>query len=499
MVQLTEFDNAMLDLEGPRTPQLITALILYEGSGSPGTGVDFHKIKDIFSSVLRKSAIFRRKVSDKGRGWDTPFWVEDANFDLDFHLRHIALPQPGTWRQLCNQVARLHANSMDMNRPLWEAYAIEEINAVEGLPKGSFALVLKCHHAAIDGVGVARLVELLNSPSPDGHADDGAIGTDDWTGEAEPTLRERLSAGFANSRRRQRKLIANIKEMAPKVLRASKEDKAEKKNAKSGPLRTLFNQPVSSRRTMGAYTVTLDQMKRVRKAVPGVTLNDVAIAVVSGAMRHYLIERGQTPPPGLLTAAPISVREDYEGDVLGNQVGSMVVELHTDIADPIDRLKAVNKSAEEAKRRTEALGKRAVLDISESISPQVIGLGIKALSIMANSQSAPIPNHTIVSNVPGPLEPRYLAGALLHSIMALGPLTDGLGVFHGLMSGGGRVPISFVACGDIISDPEFYEECIAMSWKELEDAALALAQAQDQPAPVARKKSSSARKTADAG
>lgn len=494
MEQLTEIDYAMLQMDSARTPQLISTLALYDASTLGGGQLDFAAIRDTFSRVVKKSAVFRRRVSDKAHGWDTPFWVNDANFDLDFHLRHIALPQPGDWRQLCNQASRLHANQLDMSRPLWEAYVIEGLDAIDGLPKGSFAVMLKLHHAAVDGVAVARLLDLLNGQ--DRNAGETPDIEDDWEGEDEPTIRQVWSKAYANSKRRRRKMMETIWAMAPKVARSSMKKDKDKKN-ESKPFRTIFNEQVSSRRIVGAHFLRLEQLKEIRSAIPGVTINDIAISVVGGAMRKYLIERGQMPEKDLVTSAPISVREDFEGDVLGNEVGNMNVRLGVDIADPIERLTAVHESAKDAKQRAEELGKRTMLDLTNSVSPTIIGLSVKLISLMAGAKDTTFPVQTIVSNVPGPREPRFMAGCELHSVMAFGPLMDGLGIFHGLVSAGGRIPIAFCACGDIMEDAEFYEQCLRQSWDELENAVKALpaseAAASAPPAKKRRKATGSAK------
>lgn len=478
MVQLTEVDDAMLKMDSPRTPQLISALAIYDASTSKTGDIDFPRIRETFARASTKSAIFRRKISDRSRGWDTPFWVEDKDFDLDFHLRHVALPEPGTWRQLCTLVGRLHANQVDRSRPLWEAYVIEGLDAIEGLPKGSFAIMLKMHHALADGVGVARLIELLNGTDPNDESFARLDAFDDYEGEEEPTTREVWSKGFANSTRRKRMLMENVRKHASKLMPSKDKGKKDKK-ADPDYVPTFFNDPVSSRRSVGAYTMMLDEMKSIRQAVTGVTLNDVAVAVVSGAMRKYLIDRGQEPQSSFVSAVPVSVREDFEGDILGNEIGSMLIRMGADVEDPIERLKVVHQSAEESKQRFAEMGKRLFLDISSSISPTVIGVGIRLMTLFINQ--SPYPANTIVSNVPGPREPRFMAGATLYSLHALGPLQNGLGVFHGLFSAAGRVPITFVACAEIVPDPEYYEDCLRQSWEELYDAARALPAAETTP------------------
>ena len=172
MEQLSEMDSTFLQQESGITPMHISPIIIYDQSGLKRGRVRFKEVLETFRRNLHKSTVFRRKLSGGAGGFDTPYWVEDPNFDLEFHVRHIALPKPGDWRQFCILLARLHARGVDMKRPLWEAYVIEGLNGVDGLPDNSFAIMLKIHHAAIDGVSGAEIMtshasaETTNSASP---------------------------------------------------------------------------------------------------------------------------------------------------------------------------------------------------------------------------------------------------------------------------------------------------------------------------------------------
>ncbi|MGL4564318.1 MAG: wax ester/triacylglycerol synthase domain-containing protein, partial [Halioglobus sp.] len=163
MQKLSEMDSSFLQQETARTPMHISPVLIYDQSARRDHPVRFDEILTTFERNLHKSAIFRRKLAGGAFGLDTPYWVEDPDFDLEFHVRQIALPQPGDWRQLCVQLARLHARGLDMRRPLWEAYVIEGLNKVEGLPEHSFAIMLKVHHSAIDGISGAEIVTAIHS------------------------------------------------------------------------------------------------------------------------------------------------------------------------------------------------------------------------------------------------------------------------------------------------------------------------------------------------
>src|SRR5438105_1841509 len=167
MRQLTGLDASFLALDSHRTPMHVTALAIYDQASAPGGKVTFKQILAHVDSRLERVPNFRQRVVGVPFGLDQPYWVDDPNFDLEFHVRHIALPKPGDWRQLCIQAARLHARPLDHDHPLWEMYVIEGLDNVPGLPKGSFAMVAKIHHAAIDGVSGVELIAAIHDLEPD--------------------------------------------------------------------------------------------------------------------------------------------------------------------------------------------------------------------------------------------------------------------------------------------------------------------------------------------
>jgi len=187
-------------------------------------------------------------------------------------------------------------------------------------------------------------------------------------------------------------------------------------------------------------------------------------------LRKYLLARNELPDSSLITAVPLSARDPSDPDPKGNQISLMRVSLATNIEDPIQRLNAVCKSARRSKEYTHANGIRTMLDISEGLFPAVIGGGFKVVGLMSASEDVSFHRHTIVSNVPGANVQLYLCGARLDSAFALGPLSDGMGLFHGVISFSGKISISFAACRKMLPDPEFYRQCLDASWRELEVA-----------------------------
>jgi diacylglycerol O-acyltransferase len=468
MQQLSEMDSNFLQQESTSTPMHISPVIIYEQQERKGGKVRFKDILNVFERNLHKSAIFRRKLAGGALGLDTPYWVEDPDFNLEFHVRHIALPKPGDWRQFCILLARLHARGLDMKRPLWEAYVIEGLNTVEGLPKNSFAVMLKVHHAAIDGVSAAEIITAIHSLTPEAAP---SAAPDTWQGESDPTAWQVWSKAYLHNLKRPVKFVSTVRQLVPAILRANKQSEADEDGMKAPSIHTRFNGPVDSSRVTDAIVMDLADIKRIRQACDGSTINDVIIAIVGGGLRRYLKGKEELPEESLACSAPISVRKEHDSDSRGNQVSQMTISMATDLEDPLERLQAVHHSAGQSKAYAQALGTSVLMDVSEILIPQVLGWAMRAASFAAANTSMPMPSHVVISNVPGPQQPLYLAGAKVHLLMGLGPLLHMMGLFHAVLSGAGRITINFVSCRSMLPDPEFYRECLQQSFDELMIAA----------------------------
>ena len=484
MQQLTELDNTFLQMESSRTPMHITPVIFYDQSSAQGGKVRFKDILEVFRANLHKSKIFRRKLAGGAMGFDTPYWVEDPDFDLEFHVRHIALPRPGDWRQLCILMSRLHARGLDMSRPLWEAYVIEGLNEVQGLPPHSFAILLKIHHAAIDGVSGAEIIQAIHSLSVD---EARPPFEDDWHGEADPSPVAVWSRAYLNNLKRPMKLFETARELLPNVMQANRES-SRRDTGNLPPLQnTPFNAKVSSYRVTDTLVMELDRVKAIRQAVAGATVNDVIVSVVSGALRKYLLAHDSLPERSLTCGAPINVRTERNSQSAGNQVGMMTIDMATTVEDPLQRLRAVMANAGDAKQYSSAVGPAAFLEVSEGLWPQMLNLALHTATLVARTNDIALPLHTVVSNVPGPQVPLYLAGARAHMMMGMGPLLDMAGLFHAVISYCGTITINFTSCRELLPDPDFYKECLEQTYAELENAALGK-QPKTRAKPKARRK-----------
>jgi WS/DGAT/MGAT family acyltransferase len=254
MQQLSGIDATFLNMETPNSPLHISSIAVYDQMTAPDERVTFKGILANIESRLHRARCFRQKIVQMPYGLDHPYWIEDADFDLEFHVRHIALPSPGDWRQLCIQAARLHARPLDRNKPLWEMYVIEGLDGVEGLPPGSFAILTKIHHCAIDGVSGMEISAAIHDLDPDAVP---PIAEDDWVPESEPSLLELTLRSTVNNIRQPMRFARVLGEAAPPVIRTlleRNEQEGEEEQERPSVPRTRFNGKVSPHRVFEAQS-----------------------------------------------------------------------------------------------------------------------------------------------------------------------------------------------------------------------------------------------------
>ncbi len=465
MHQLSGLDATFLYAEMNNSPMHIAPLLIYDPSTTGTELVRFKDILNTFASRLHRSPVFKRKLAMVPLNLDQPYWVEDDNFDLEFHVRHIALPKPGDWRQLSILIARLHARPLDRSRPLWEAYIIEGLDNVEGLPKGCYAMFLKIHHAAIDGASGVEIISALHDlvPDPPPSRQEAAPVLDPGPSRAEMLWRAYKVNMWAPFR-----LARLVTEGIPAWRRVHQGVKANKFRTLGDKERTRFNAAVSPHRVFGAADFDLGLIRKMKDAVSGATVNDVILSIVGGALRSYLLDKGELPEGSLVAGAPVNVRKSDEAASAGNQVSMMVLALGTDIAEPRERLQSVHESAVGSKAYHEAVGARLMTDMTQSLPAELAALGVRAAlgsGLMAGMK--PIFN-TIVTNVPGPQVPLYMGGAEVNRSYGLGPCLDNMGLFHAVTSYNGQIAVAFQSCREMMPDPGFYEQCLYAAYAALQ-------------------------------
>lgn len=470
MKQLGILDSAFINLEHPNTPQHIGGLGIYDQSTAPGGTVRFKEVIASFERKLKKLPLFRTRLVQVPGGYDRPYWIKDDNFDMEFHLRHIALPKPGDWRQLCILIARLHARPLDMSRPLWEAYIIEGLDNIPHLPKNCFAVYTKMHHSLVDGAGGASFMSALHDLEPNQASWEEPEET--YLGELQPSAFNMLTRGTFNTVRNSMDFVRGLYHTGFEV---GKNAIDMARGTIPMPYiripKTRFNQPVGPYRVFEAALFELEDFKAIKNAA-ACKVNDVALCVIAGGIRHYLEHHGELPLQSLNTALPLNMRTRRGENEENNQVGSIFASLHTDIADPMERLHAIHKSTDEAKDFGEQTPLVDTLKVAGVFSPRLTKGLINFYINNKLTEHVPLGISTTVSNVPGPPFPLYCSGAKLVQYHGVGLLTPGVGLFHLIFSYCGTVTVTIVGDRDIMPDPSFYRECLEKSFAELKAAAL---------------------------
>jgi len=468
MQQLSGSDNIFLLNERDNVYNHVAMLLVYDVSTAPGGRVRFKDILTHFEERIERYPLFRQRLVPAPMGIDRPYWVETDEVDVEFHIRHIALPDPGDWRQLMIQVARLHSRPLDRNWPMWEAYVIEGLDNVPKLPKGSFAMFVKLHHALVDGVAGIHLAQQFHTTSPE---------IPRRSGEGSPLVIDRapsnvelLSRTVANSFTRAVKLGTVAKRTASLATRFAGEilgvadDGGVAGFAFPKPPDTRFDTNVSAHRVVQGFGMPISRIKRVRSKLPGVTLNDIFLAVAGGGVRKYLVEEQDLPEDSLVALMPMALKSS--GTEGGNAVGAAMVAIRSDIDDPLDRLDAVRKEAINSKLTAEKLG-TDLFDVLMDAVPGTIG-NLILEKVLINSFNL------TVSNVRGPDFPLYLAGAKAMCLYPVSIPTRGAGLNITGVSYNGVMWVSVVSCRKLLPDPGRFLDCMRSAWEELLAAADAL-------------------------
>ncbi|MEM8771084.1 MAG: wax ester/triacylglycerol synthase family O-acyltransferase [Pseudomonadota bacterium] len=463
MKQMQGLDAAFVAFEQPNAPIHIGSILIYDPSTAPGGFVRFKDILKFIKGRLHMAPTMRQRMVKAPFNIDYPYWIEDPKFDLEYHIRHVALPKPGDWRQLCILAARNFARPLDLSRPPWEFLVVEGLDNVEGVPKGSYAILTKVHHAAIDGVSGVDIMHALHTLEPQ---TDELPKPDPWKPERMPSQVGLFARGYARAWTIPWRQTATALKAAPGFARAAKgfvKGDFDVMGAMSTP-RTRFNNVVSPHRVIDGVSFSLADIKRLRALAEGATVNDVVLSIIGGAMRQYLASKGELPEDSLAAMAPISVRDESERNTMGNQVSAMRAPLGTHIEDASERLNWVHEETTKSKAMTNALGARQMTEMSKLSPALFMGLGARAYSRwgLANRMK-PIFN-TVVTNVPGPPIPIYSNGAKLVGLYGNLCLLDGVGLGHVVHSYIEDITIGVTACREAMPDPSYYMECLRESF-----------------------------------
>ena len=481
MQQLSGVDAAFLHLETGSTFGHVGALVLLETS-TPAGPLTFDAVRTVVEQRLPLLPPLRRRLVEVPLGVDRPYWADDPDFDLDFHVREVGLPSPGTPQQLAEQVARIAARPLDRRRPLWEVYLLW------GVQDDRAALLVKFHHAALDGVAGAELVTTLLDQSPDVPQ---PAAPPPWRPAALPNQVEMwargvVGASFAPLRALdlQRRVLTGLPRSAARLSRVGAAA-ASTAMARPGdgqllswpgvaPPKTSFNRPVTPHRRYAYGSVPLEDVKAVKNAF-GTTVNDVVMAACAGGLRRWLQAHRELPAQPLLAMVPVSTRTQEQQGQFGNQVSAMVAALPTHLADPVERLQAVHQAMRVAKEQHAAIDARTLQDMAQLTLPAIATRAARVAAQLRLADVVAPPYNVVVSNVPGPRTPLYLAGAQMVGYFPVSMVTDGLGLNLTVQSYLDHLDLGFLACRELVPDLWDLLGHVQASFGELAERAAATA------------------------
>lgn len=464
MKRLSGLDASFLYLETPSAHMHVASALVFDPAGAPG-GWSFERVKATVRDRLALVAPFRQRLVEVPFGLYHPLWVEDPGFDLDVHLRRAALPSPGGVAELADYAGDFVGRPLDRSRPLWE------MHVVEGLEGGLVCVLTKVHHAAVDGTSGAGATAALLDAQPEPTA----VAPAPWSPDRVPTEADMVSYAL-QALSRQPQAAARAARRALDAFLAVRPHDREAGAAAPAPFgapRTSFNLALTPNRRVAFASVPLDDVKAVKMALGG-TVNDVVLALCSGALRSYLAERGEKPDSSLVAMVPVSARAAGEAATPGNRLSAMLVALATDEPDPASRLAAVREATAAAKARLGALGADALAEWAELAAPALVEHAARLYSrTKVADRHRPVFN-VVVSNVAGPDVPLYLAGARLVAFYPLGPVAEGVGLNVTVVSYAGTVHFGVVACREAVPDAWALARHLDDAAKDLKKAARAV-------------------------
>lgn len=500
MRQLTSLDTQFLAMENNRIQGHVSALGLYDPETTSGRPLTATLVRELISERLHLLPTFRWRLAPVPFNLDYPYWVDDGTFDVEYHVREIAVPAPGNQRQLAELVADLIGRQLDRARPLWEVYVIH------GLEDGAVAVMTKMHHAAVDGVSGNEVMSILLDDEPAARKAEAAPKV---VAERYPSEVEMLGRGVVGTLRQPLRVLRGAPgtlrhlddvptlRVLPGVKTVARVSRAIGRllpggNGKSAPQgrdvvapQTRFQARVSAHRRVAFGSVSLDDVKMVKNAF-GCTVNDVVMAMVASGLRSWLDEREELPDQPLVGFVPMSVRTPEQMGTFGNRVSVMITELPTDEGDPVERLRRINETMKAVKERHRTLPASLLLDANHFIPPALFAQAARATSRLVGVRGIKHPANVAISNVPGPSAPKYLGGARQRAQIPVSGVLDGIGINITVMSYLDSLDFGIVVDREQLDDPWPILDALRASLDELRGLA------QAPPTPI--RKSATSRK-----
>jgi diacylglycerol O-acyltransferase len=491
MRQLTTLDAQFLAVESARTYGHVGSLAVYDPSTAPGGELTVKDLCRLVGERLHLLPPFRWRLVQVPFGLDLPYWIEDPDFDLDFHIRESAVPPPGDDNRLAETVARIFARPLDRNRPLWEIYLIQ------GLSGGRVALLTKIHHSVVDGVSGNEILSVLLDSHPEGR--EIPPPSDPVRPDRVPSDVEMAGRGAFGMLRQPLRAARSLPATLPHLTELpgiaalpggpllsktvgrvrsafTQQDPSVLEATTARAPKTPFNGSISPHRRFAFGQLSLDTVKALKNEV-GCTVNDIVVALCAGAVREWLLERDALPDEPLVAMVPVSVRTEEHQGAYGNRISMMIVPIATDEPEPLRRLERTHELLLAAKERHGALPASLLTDATAFIPPAVAALAARTTMDILGRTRPPL--NLVISNVPGSRSPLYLAGARLEANYPVSVVVDGVGLNITVMSYLDHLDFGIVADRDQVDDAWSLLEGLRHALDELTEAV-------QQPAPAPR-------------
>jgi WS/DGAT/MGAT family acyltransferase len=461
MQTLTNLDTSFLHLEKDSTPMHVGGVLLF---AAPADGaMTFDRFRRHVGARLQTARVFRQRLVTPPGFLANPVWIEDPDFRLDNHLRRRTVNGPLTHKALESLCSRFFSTALRRDQPLWEMMFVRTADAADG-----FAMLLKVHHCALDGVSAEAVITGLLDFTPEPRP----MSTDTWQAETAPTVRDvarRQLAAAKQAPARLTTLLRSTTDIAGRIALRALTGKDQGIPHYFGAPRTDFNRPVGAERCYFSVQLSLITVKEIKNTQPGFTVNDVVLAICAGATRRYLKDVGSLPETSLVAMAPVSRRAETAKGQGGNQVSSMLIRLGTDIDDPVQRLRAIHANAKQAKDYNRDVPVDSLMDKLPSVGPAV---ALNAYSRLNLSRRLPPMFNMVITNVPGSPLPLYLDGAMLRSIGGMAGIYDNTGLTLVVMSYLDKLSISVTGTPEAVQKPERLAQYLEEALAELAKAVL---------------------------
>jgi WS/DGAT/MGAT family acyltransferase len=448
-------------METPNWHQHVGGLTILDPEGR---SITYEDMVARLADRIRYAPKFTWKLKEMPLGYDRPVWVDDPEFDVRRHVRRVGIPSPGGAKEIGEVAGMLMSTQLDRQRPLWELWFIE------GLAGGKVAILLKYHHCLLDGVAGASLATVLLDLEPDPVGVLAELPTaEESSAGPEPSNLSLLAEALRPDIRRPLRLARYVSALVGKGVTAVSRIRSDEENrAILRAPNTPFNASIGPRRELGFASVAMADVHAL-KQLHDVKVNDVVLALTAGALRSYLRERGTLPEVPLVSGVPVSTRA--EGDKsLDNQISQMFVSLATDVADPIERLRAIKRSTLSAKAMSKAISAREIQSIGEVASPMILSAAIRTIYRTQLMSRMPMRINTLVSNVPGPPIPLYMCGAKVTGVYPSSVILEGMGLNLTVFSYLDRLDFGLQVDPDLVPDVWTIAEFIPAALAELMEA-----------------------------